>query len=555
MSRLVDHLLNAAIRLKMYGIRQSAWPRLMRQTHTPQAVQNKLLQQIVANNQRTTFGRQHRFDAVYTYAAFCQAVPIQTYEDLRPYIEAQEQNKNPVLYHQQPVMYAQTSGTTGEPKYIPILKRTMTQHRRSQALSAYAQYQCLPGIYQGKILAIVIPAIEGHLATGTPYGSMSGIIHNAMPGLIKHKFVVPSEVFEIEDYELKYRLIAGFGMAEPNITTLASANPSTLLKLLAVIQANADRLLNFIATGDVQQLGILPGNIAQRLQRHVRPNHTRASALQEIMNTHQSLSFGLIWPRLQAVVTWTGGNCSTLLPRLTACLPPGARMVEMGYLSSEFRGSINVDIVNNRCIPTLHENFFEFVERQAWDNGDRQTLRLEEVKQGEQYYVIITTQDGLYRYAMNDIIEVSGRFHNTPTITFVQKGKGVTNLTGEKLYESQLVQAMQGIQAELNTDLPFFMLLACPETLQYFLFIELPPTHAGIGEMLERRLAGLNVEFDAKRKSGRLLPLQVVYVKPGTEDAYKRYCIENGQREGQFKLLRLQYADTFAFDFTPFRYD
>jgi hypothetical protein len=230
-------------------------------------------------------------------------------------------------------------------------------------------------------------------------------------------------------------------------------------------------------------------------------------------------------------------------------------MVEMGYLSSEFRGSINVDIVNNRCIPTLHENFFEFVERQAWDNGDRQTLRLEEVKQGEQYYVIITTQDGLYRYAMNDIIEVSGRFHNTPTITFVQKGKGVTNLTGEKLYESQLVQAMQGIQAELNTDLTFFMLLACPETLQYFLFIELPPTHAGIGEMLERRLAGLNVEFDAKRKSGRLLPLQVVYVKPGTEDAYKRYCIENGQREGQFKLLRLQYADTFAFDFTPFRYD
>lgn len=555
MRRLCNLLLNVAIRVRMCCVRQFAWRRLMRQTHSPQAVQNQLLQQIVTNNQHTTFGQQYGFDTIHTAAAFRRAVPIQTYEDLRPYIDAQEQHQQPALNRDQPVMYAQTSGTTGEPKYIPILKHTITHLRKSQTLSACAQYQELPRMYQGKIVAIASPAIEGHFDTGTPYGSLSGILHSAMPGLLKTKFVLPADLFAIEDYDLKYLLIAGFAMAETNVTTLASANPSTLLKLLEVIEANADRLLRFIATGDMQALGRLPGNLAPRIQRRIRPDRIRASALQDTINTQPSLRFGLIWPRLQAVLTWTGGNCSTLLPRLCTCLPPTTRIVEMGYLASEFRGTINVDVVNNRCIPTLHETFFEFVERQAWDDGERQTLTLDEVVQGAQYYVIITTQDGLYRYAMHDIVEVTGRFHNTPTLSFVQKGRGVTNLTGEKLYESQVVQAMQGVQDELDMHLTFFMLLANPETLQYVLYVEMPPTRAGIGEMFERRLARLNIEFDAKRQSGRLQPLQVVHVRPGTEDAYKRHCIANGQREGQFKVLRLHYSDAFTFDFTPFRYE
>ena len=54
----------------------------------------------------------------------------------------------------------------------------------------------------------------------------------------------------------------------------------------------------------------------------------------------------------------------------------------------------------------------------------------------------MSTQTGLYRYFMNDIVRVTGKFHETPTIQFVQKGKGVTNITGEKLYESQVIQAV-----------------------------------------------------------------------------------------------------------------
>ena len=90
----------------------------------------------------------------------------------------------------------------------------------------------------------------------------------------------------------------------------------------------------------------------------------------------------------------------------------------------------------------MHENFFEFVEKSLWEAGEPVFLSLDEIEEGEQYYVFTTTQGGLYRYDIDDIIEVTGRFNETPTIRFVQKGKGITNLTGEKLYESQLIQAI-----------------------------------------------------------------------------------------------------------------
>ena len=36
---------------------------------------------------------------------------------------------------------------------------------------------------------------------------------------------------------------------------------------------------------------------------------------------------------------------------------------------------------------------------------------------------------------------------------------------------------------------------------------------------------------------------------------HKRHCLQHGQREGQFKLIALQYQSDCAFPFTDFRAD
>ena len=66
---------------------------------------------------------------------------------------------------------------------------------------------------------------------------------------------------------------------------------------------------------------------------------------------------------------------------------------------------------------------------------------------------------------------------------------------------------------------------------------------------IDRRLSGLNIEYESKRQSGRLAMLGVRLLPPGSGDLYRESCVAAGQRDAQFKYLHLQYARDCAFDF------
>ena len=140
---------NAWLHAHMLAVKHGEWKRFIRQTSHPQAVQQAILERILHSQAQTAFGEKHRFKVLRGYHEFRLGVPIQTYEDLRPFIEAQEQIKDTQLYMESPLRYALTSGTTGKPKYIPILAGTENAIRRWQKLSNYAQYRASPGIFSG----------------------------------------------------------------------------------------------------------------------------------------------------------------------------------------------------------------------------------------------------------------------------------------------------------------------------------------------------------------------------------------------------------------------
>jgi hypothetical protein len=221
-------------------------------------------------------------------------------------------------------------------------------------------------------------------------------------------------------------------------------------------------------------------------------------------------------------------------------------VMELGYQSSECRGTIALEPETPGGLPPLHHHFLEFVEQADWDAGRRECLTLDRLEAGRRYYVLFTTAAGLYRYFMNDIVEATGVFHRTPLLRFVQKGKGVTSLTGEKLYEAQTIEAVQDVAARHGITSPFFVLVADEQTSAYRLFIQVDaavrPEAGAIGRAVDERLGELNIEYHAKRKSGRLGPLTVSWLRSGTADAYKAAAVGAGQREGQFKLAALQYS-------------
>jgi hypothetical protein len=157
---------------------------------------------------------------------------------------------------------------------------------------------------------------------------------------------------------------------------------------------------------------------------------------------------------------------------------------------------------------------------------------------------------------MNDIVRVSGRIGNTPTLAFVRKGRGVTNITGEKLSEDQVNLAFAGGLAKAGLRSAFYVVVADAKISGYRGYIELDHTQhalaAKIGMQLDQSLRELNIEYDSKRGSGRLKPLQLIPLAAGAERAYRYHCVAKGQREAQLKVLTLQNASEFDFDVAPF---
>lgn len=539
---------NIFLKLRLLMLYLGPWSKLMRFSKSPVKAQKKLLKEILEANKGSKFGLAHKFSSIGSAHDYAQACPIQSYDSLEPYMN------DPIgqgLTAHNAVFYQVTSGTTGASKYLPVTKAGLHNDKTLQNMVALARYLDNPCTYTGKMFAIVSPAIEGYMDSGIPYGSASGLTYMNMPYIARSKYVVPYPVFEIEDYHIKYQLIALFALSESRVSVVATANPSTLVRLLEIVNQNVDPLLRSLELGIMSFPGVEP-SLLQNLRTYFKPDKKRAAYLKGVLTANSRLSYEDIWPHLQQLVTWTGGSCGIALSSLRRDLPESADIVEMGYLASEVRGTLTLG--HDTGLPTFMNTFYEFIERDDWEADRQNILLLDQLETGKQYYVIVTTVNGLYRYFMNDIIEVDGFYKQCPTIRFLQKGKGATNITGEKLYESQVLEAIQLFEKDQDIAVRFQQWIADEESAQYQLYLESEGAdlskvdkYAGF---LEQALCDLNTEYQQKRASGRLKPIVVKLLTKGAGEEFKQFNLAKGQREGQYKALALIYRkDTdFAFE-------
>jgi GH3 auxin-responsive promoter len=88
--------------------------------------------------------------------------------------------------------------------------------------------------------------------------------------------------------------------------------------------------------------------------------------------------------------------------------------------------------------------------------------------------------------------------------------------------------------------------------LHYTLYLEpeqAPVLTATAAAMLvDAQLSALNIEYAAKRESGRLGALTVRWLRAGSADAFKAFAIAHGQREAQFKIVAIDYRAKFKFE-------
>ena len=105
-------------------------------------------------------------------------------------------------------------------------------------------------------------------------------------------------------------------------------------------------------------------------------------------------------------------------------------MRDFGYMASEGRGSIPLDDSGAGGVLALTSHFFEFVAESDSDSSQPTYLTATDLQLGDRYYIYFTTMAGLYRYDINDLIEVVG-FHK----------KARSSSSCEKGWESALLPA------------------------------------------------------------------------------------------------------------------
>ena len=60
--------------------------------------------------------------------------------------------------------------------------------------------------------------------------------------------------------------------------------------------------------------------------------------------------------------------------------------------------------------------FYEFAECGRWDDGDERTEFLDQIVRGRDYYLNVTSHNGLYRYYTGDVVRAGVRFRRLPTL-------------------------------------------------------------------------------------------------------------------------------------------
>ncbi|MBW2503136.1 MAG: GH3 auxin-responsive promoter family protein [Deltaproteobacteria bacterium] len=529
--------------------RQSA-KRFETATRDPVATQAEKLQLLMQKNADTEYGQRYGFAKISRFEDYRQHVPVIGYEQIKDDMLRVVHGEKNIFTAETPVMFAQTSGTTGDPKYVPVTQTCQGREHKdvmrtwmSHALRAH------PDMFDGQVVTLVSPAIEGHTPCGLAYGSTSGHMYKNQPGLVRRIYAIPYEVYEIEDYAAKYFAIMRTAL-EMDIRFLATANPSSILKLCEKANEYAEQIIRDIHDGTLSADFDIEPAIRAVLKRGYKPNPKQASQLQAaIAKRDGKLLPADYWPRLSLIGCWKGGTVGHYLEKFPAWFDPENRRAtpvrDWGYLSSEARGSIPLSDEGNAGVLTIASNVFEFVPvADLESNPDHPEqwpfLHVGELEEGQEYYIFFTTTGGLYRYDINDVIKVVGFYNRTPKVVFLRKGRGMTNLTGEKVSVNQVINVMQKAAQTTGAVVDHFRAEADLKASRYLFRVEFATptdetTRKAFLHQVDLELKTANIEYKAKRDSLRLGAPIMHVMKEGWYERGRQQQVEAGMRVFQAK--------------------
>lgn len=526
--------------------------RFRRSTKNVEKIQKSILMKIVQRNKTTRIGRKYNFETIESINDFRSRVPVLTYTDYLPYISRIEKGAKNILTTDKIDSLQPSSGSTSASKYIPLTTSLCRQFQtgvRSWFFNLlWSRKDLIPGNYYFAITPVMIfqKATDGGIRIGfVPDNDYFGFFERI---ILKRLLVVPEEVAEIQDMDCFRYITLLFLVRNRNLTFLSIWNPTFLVLLLKDIKIHLPYIIEDIRNGTIQASKDLDINIKKKVGDKHCKNKKRADELENIINicSGRSLCEG-IWPHLKIISCWADGYASHYIGDLQRIFP-NVEIQPKGLLATE--GFVSFPLYGKQgSVLSINSHFFEFIEESPtnanYNRNRAGTTKLShELEKGKQYKVIITTGGGLYRYDINDIIEVVGFEGNVPLIRFIGKHDCVLDMVGEKLNSVHVESILKDAFKQYSVFPDFFMM--APEKSQsgscfYTLFIQGKDIRTDkllkVRSRIERHLCE-NFHYDYCRRLGQLEGLKIFHIRNSRQspaEVYIKRMNEKGRQLGTIK--------------------
>lgn len=463
----------------------------------PIETQKETLTQLLEQATNTEWGKKYDFKSIHTLSEFKERLPVQTYEDIEPYINRLRNGEQNIFWPSEIKWFAKSSGTTNsKSKFIPVSKEALEDcHFRGgkDILAIYTSLFPETGIFKGKGLTLGGSHQINNINNDSYYGDLSAILIQNLPFWADFIRTPDTSIVLMDEWEEKLNRMTEATLNE-NVTSLSGV-PSWFLVLLKHI------------------LSVSGKN-----------------------NIHE------IWPNLELFVHG-GVSFNPYREQFKEILPSSNMNYLETYNASEGFFGIQDDPFDDSMLLMLDYGiYYEFIPVENLDDDHPKAISLEDVNLHTNYAIVITTNGGLWRYQIGDTIQ----FTSKEPFKFKISGrtKLFINAFGEELIIDNAEKAIQIACEKTNsiikeyTAAPVFMASNQKGTHQWLIeFEKMPDNIDEFNFNLDNALMSVNSDYEAKRyKNITLEKPHITIAKPGL---FYRWLKDKGKLGGQNKVPRL----------------
>lgn len=415
----------------------------------PAETQECMLRRLLEHGADTAFGREFDLRSVRSVEQFQARVGTFDYDSFKPYIERMKAGERDITARGRVHLFARSSGTTSDrSKYIPVTRESIycnhTLGMRDVA-TLFAANHPDTHIFEGKTLTLGGSCCEEN---GYVAGDLSAVLIRAMKFWSGWFRAPRTETAVIPDFHEKAEAICRECTGQ-HITSFA---------------------------------GVPSWNLA--LMRRVLEYTGKRNLLE-------------VWPDL-CLFAHGGVEFAPYRKSFEALIPSDKMNYMETYNASEGFFALADDPARSDMLLMLdYGTFFEFRD------GDR-IVPLEGVVCGRPYAMLITSNNGLWRYEIGDRVEFTST--NPYRIRFAGRTRQYINVFGEELIvdnaDCALVEACRATGARVSeySVAPCYMSLQHRGAHEWFVeFEQEPDSRDRFSEVLDEALRAVNSDYDAKR--------------------------------------------------------